>query len=40
MTVKLALWWLHMETRKDLSIREDYSVPSRSQFEHHKVSQF
>ena len=24
LTVKLALWWLHMETKKDLSVRQDY----------------
>ena len=29
MTVKLALWWLHMETKKDLSVQEDYPPPNR-----------
>ena len=28
MTVKLALWWLHIETEKDLSV-QDYPPPSR-----------
>ena len=29
MTVKLALWWIHMETNKDLSVQEDYPPPNR-----------
>lgn len=27
LTVKLALWWLHMETKKDLSVQETYLPP-------------
>jgi len=25
-TVKLALWWLHMETKKDLSVQQAYPL--------------
>lgn len=25
-TIKLALWWLHMETKKDLSVQEAYPL--------------
>ena len=30
MTVKLGLWWLHMETGKDLSVQPNYPPPNNS----------
>ena len=38
-SVKLALWWLHMETKKDLSVQEHYpSLDAKGDFEQVQTS--